>query len=496
MATKLGTVFLVGAGPGDPELLTIKAQRLISNAKTIVYDRLVSDEILALAPADAEMINVGKNAGRHLIPQPQINQILVDIAKTGRDVVRVQGGDCFMFGRGGEELELLHENSIPFEMVPGITSAFAAPIYAGIPITHRKFCSSVHVITGHKQRNGALAFDFDSLVHMGGTMIFLMAVSTVAQVAQGLLSAGMCRDMPCAVVECGTRTNQRSFSCQISQLEYVVREQSIKSPATIIVGEVCGFSDKFNWFESLPLFGKKILITRPKAENAAFAQSLKSLGASVVNLPAIKTQKMDFDITLALDYSCLVFTSHAGIDVFFDELRQKKLNFAPFLAKKIAVLGQKGAKIFENYGHFDAFYPQKSCAEALALELIDTKFITKSDKILLLRAEKAAHCMPEILAQNGIDFCEMPTYRVLPVANPISAETIQSLDFATFTSASCVQSFIDAAPSGMDFGNLRSICIGEQTAKAAQNAGLLCTLSACATTESMVDCILSLCCAK
>ena len=261
-----GIVYLVGAGPGDKELLTVKAVRLIEEADVIVYDRLVSESIMELIPDCCRRIDVGKNVGNHPVPQHEINKILLREAQAGQKVVRLKGGDPFVFGRGGEELELLADNGIPFEVVPGITSSISVPAYAGIPVTHRDFCSSLHIITGHAKEGADLAIDFDALVRLKGTLIFMMSVSTVGRIAKGLLLAGMEEDMPCAVIENGTYTKQRKFISDLAHIEEAVRRNGVKSPAVIAVGRVCSLSDRFDWFDGRPLKGRRILVTQPKSK--------------------------------------------------------------------------------------------------------------------------------------------------------------------------------------------------------------------------------------
>ena len=243
-----GKVYLVGAGPGDKELLTTKAVRLIKEADVVVYDRLVSESIMELIPEDKELIDVGKNAGDHPVPQHEINRILLREGQKGKKVVRLKGGDPFVFGRGGEELELLCEAGVPFEVVPGITSSIAVPAYAGIPVTHRDFCSSLHIITGHARAGAELSIDYEALVRLKGTLIFMMSVSTVGQIASGLMEAGMEETMPCAVIENGTYAGQRKFVSDLAHIEETVKKNQVKSPAVIAVGKVCALSDRFDWF--------------------------------------------------------------------------------------------------------------------------------------------------------------------------------------------------------------------------------------------------------
>ena len=259
-----GKVTLVGAGPGDPGLLTRKGLEALQKAEVVVYDRLVGPAILAMMPETAEQINVGKEASHHLVPQDQINQILLDKALEGKNVVRLKGGDPFLFGRGGEELELLAEHGIPFEEVPGITSAIAAPAYGGIPVTHRDYCSSVHIITGHQRAGKPLTIDFEALVRTKGTLVFLMGVTAMPAIVEGLLSAGMDGETPAAMVESGTTPAQRRCDATLRTLPERAVEMGIHSPAIIIVGKVCALSEKFCWFDKLPLKGQRVLVTRPR----------------------------------------------------------------------------------------------------------------------------------------------------------------------------------------------------------------------------------------
>ena len=300
-----GKVWLVGAGPGDLGLFTIKGLEVLRNAEVVVYDALIGDAVLTLIPDQAETINVGKRAGNHRMTQEQINRTLLEQALAGKRVVRLKGGDPFLFGRGGEELELLVENDIPYEIVPGVTSAFAVPAYNGIPVTHRDFTSSVHVITGHRRGSGnahsvgraeasrnvdtsgktgslsdsdGLGIDYEALVRTKGTLIFLMGLSTLPVIMRGLLDAGIRPDTPAAVLERGTTAGQRRVLATVSTLEEETDRARIKAPAIIVVGEVCCLADSFAWVENLPLAGKKILLTRPKELISGMAGRLHRAG--------------------------------------------------------------------------------------------------------------------------------------------------------------------------------------------------------------------------
>ena len=260
----LGKVWLVGAGPGDPGLLTVRGRELIDDAEVIVFDKLVGEGILSLIPADKETINVGKEGGRHPVPQHEIEKILVCEALAGKKVLRLKGGDPFVFGRGGEEIEALLENNIEFEVVPGITSAIAAPSAAGIPVTHRGIAASLHIITAHTKEGGIADTDYEALVKLGGTLLFLMGASSIPEICRTLLAKGMAPDTPAAAVENGSTAKQRRIEGTLGGFEELCVKEKIHSPAIIIVGGVAALGKRFAWKNFLPLFGRKIIITRPR----------------------------------------------------------------------------------------------------------------------------------------------------------------------------------------------------------------------------------------
>ncbi len=255
-----GKVTLVGAGPGGLALMTVGGLKALEQAEVVVYDRLVDGEILARIPPAAERIDVGKRAGRHPVPQEEINRLLLERALAGRRVVRLKGGDSFLFGRGGEELEALARNGVAFEVIPGVTSALAAPACAGIPVTHRDCCASVHILTGHRRGGGALEINYGALRQLGGTMVFLMSVATFGEIAAGLIGAGFDPKTPCAVVENGARPEQRRFTTALDGIAACIAREGIHSPAVFVVGDVCALGDRFDWFSRLPLHGKRVLL--------------------------------------------------------------------------------------------------------------------------------------------------------------------------------------------------------------------------------------------
>lgn len=287
-----GKVWLVGAGPGDRGLLTLKGLEVLKAADVVVFDALVGQEVLTLIPQSAELVNVGKRAGNHIMPQERINRLLLEKAQEGKKVVRLKGGDPFLFGRGGEELELLSENGIPYEVVPGITSALAVPAYNGIPVTHRDCASSVHIITGHRRKGKDYDIDFEALVRTGGTLVFLMGVSSLESIMKGLLEAGMDPGTPAAVLQSGTTAGQRRVVSTVSGVKKDADRAGIEAPAVIVVGEVCALAKTLAWYEKLPLAGRRILVTRPREHISELSARLRSLGAEVMELPAIATEKI------------------------------------------------------------------------------------------------------------------------------------------------------------------------------------------------------------
>ncbi len=320
---KTGKVWLVGAGPGDIGLFTLKGLKVLERADVVVYDSLVGQGVLSRIPEGAKLINVGKRASHHIMRQENINQVLLEEAQKGLRVVRLKGGDPFLFGRGGEELELLEENGIPYEVVPGVTSSIAVPAYNGVPVTHRDFCSSVHIITGHKRAGKEYDIDFRALVNTKGTLVFLMGVSALPDICAGLMNAGMEKDMPAAILQKGTTAGQKRIVATVSTLEEEVKRQGIETPAIIVVGKVCTLAEKFGWYEKLPLAGWKVLVTRPKELVSRTADKLREKGAEVLELPAIRTVPMEDQSRLygAMDqletYQWIVFTSPTGVRVFF-----------------------------------------------------------------------------------------------------------------------------------------------------------------------------------
>lgn len=486
-----GTVILVGAGPGDPGLLTQKGKCALEQAQVVVYDRLVSPEILNLIPANAEKIDVGKESGHHPVPQWRINEILLEKAQEGKRVVRLKGGDPFLFGRGGEELELLWEHGIPFEEVPGVTSALAAPAYGGIPVTHRDFCSSVHIITGHAKAGAELQMDFDALRRTKGTLVFLMGVSSLPKICQGLLNAGMEPGMPAAVVEQGTLPHQRKVISTLENLTEDAAAAQIKSPAVIIVGKVCALSEKFDWFDHLPLKGKEIVVTRPADRNGTLCERLRLLGANVTAFPCIETvprencPELDEAIDLIAAYRWLVFTSPAGPECFFHRLRKHGKDARALYGVKIAAIGPKTASALERFGVYADLVPQVYDSDHLA------KALENADgPVLLCRASQGSNAIPDLLRAKGVVCEDVACYDTVYRSENAQAvaELLDREIIVTFTSASTVRGFVESM-KGTDLSNVIGCCIGVQTAREAEKYGIAVKIAREATMDSLMECI-------
>lgn len=488
----MGSVILVGAGPGDPGLLTQKGRQAIENAQVVVYDRLVSPAILSLIPRDAEKINVGKESSNHLVPQEEINRILLRKAQEDKRVVRLKGGDPFLFGRGGEELELLEAAGIPFQVVPGVTSALSVPAYAGIPVTHRDFCSSVHIITGHARAGAELHIDFEALRRTGGTLVFLMSVSSLPRICRGLLDAGMAPDMPAAVVERGTLPRQRKLVSTLEKLPSEAEKAGVKSPAIIVVGKVCALSSRFDWFDGLPMKGKTVVVTRPEDRSGTLTQRLRELGAEVVDYPCIRTvaREENPELEEAMEnlsrYRCLVFTSPAGPEIFFRRLRAAGRDARALSGLTLAAIGPKTAKAMERFGVTADLVPETYDSDHLAKALE-----TVEGPVLLCRASRGSTALPEMLERKGIPFADVPVYDTVyaaPAPQKVDALLGETL-LVTFTSASTVRGFVESLP-GRDLKNVIGCCIGKQTEAEAKKHGLATVVSQEATMESLVECIL------
>lgn len=486
-----GMVTLVGAGPGDPGLLTVKGREVLKRAEVVVYDRLVSPAILSMIPEGAERIDVGKEASHHKIPQEEINQILLRKALEGKQVVRLKGGDPFVFGRGGEELELLEQHGVPFAEVPGVTSAIAAAAYAGIPVTHRDFCSSLHIITGHARAGKPLTIDFEALARTGGTLIFLMGVTAMPMIVEGLLNAGMDADMPAAMVEDGTLSRQRRCDATLSTLPQRAAEMAIRSPAIIVVGKVCALAPRFDWFERLPLKGRTVLVTRPKERAGVLSDRLRSLGANVWEHPCIETvpilpcPAMERALEELGRFEWVCFTSPAGVEAMWHCLRALGRDARGLAGVKLAAIGPGTAKALGQVGLAADYVPEVYDAAHLGAAL------PAEGRVLILRAEAGSKELTEALERRGIRFEDVAVYRT-KYDHPLSPALRAAVNggavrYAAFTSASTVKGFVGSVGEDTDFSRLVGLCIGEQTAAEARRHGIEARVAKEATIDALAE---------
>ena len=468
------TVTLVGAGPGGAELLTRGGGAALRQADAVVYDRLVDESILDLIPKGAERICVGKKMGHHPVPQDEINDLLVRLARQGKRTVRLKGGDCYLFGRGGEECEYLKAHGVPFRVLPGVTSALAAPAFAGIPVTHRDFCSSVHIVTAHARAGKPLCIDFEALVRTGGTLVFLMGLTALRQVTDGLAAAGMPPDMPAAVIENGARGTQRKVVSTVGELADAAEKARVHSPALIVVGRVCALSGTLDWWTALPLHGKTLAVTRPEERNAGLADGLRALGAEVIAAPCIELHERGdtASLTGALEekHDWAVFTSPAGVQAAVRALFRAGRDLRALYGMKFACIGSATAETLASCGISADLVPEAYDSEHLADALC--REMQGGGAALLLRAAEGSRILPEKLKNSGIRVTDVPLYdtvRCCAKADELR-ERIRNraLDGVTFTSASTVHSFAEAV-GRENLRGLAALCIGPVTAEAAKS---------------------------
>lgn len=501
-----GKVWLAGAGPGDAGLLTVKTKEMLQKADVIVYDALVSTEILCQIPPEKETIYVGKRAGNHPVPQEEINRILLEEAQKGKHVLRLKGGDPFVFGRGGEELELLVQEEIPFEIIPGITSAAAVPAYAGIPLTHRDYVSSFHVITGHPRKDGALRIDYPALAKMKGTLVFLMGLSSVETICRGLAEAGMPSCTPAAVLERGTCARQRRVVSDIGHLAERVSAEHIESPALIVIGDVCALAKKFQWTEKRTLGGRQFLITRPRQHVSSLAERLRALGAQVLEVPAIQTIPVRPNEKLAekmYRFACregeawLVFTSPIGVQSFFAEMTEQGLDVRRIFAKKaevkLAVIGSATKNALKAYGLLADLMPETYDSASLGALLARTAM--PNSEIVVVRAAHGSEDLLPPLYEAGLDVTDIALYETKLTRHGWLRERIMQswrtgeVDAAVFTSASTVRGFAQEflQERGISPDMVTAVCIGAQTADEAARYGMQTIVSDEASVDSLVE---------
>jgi uroporphyrinogen III methyltransferase/synthase len=478
-ASKNGKVYLVGAGPGDLDLVTLRAKDCIESADVIAYDHLANPDMLGWARDDAEIIYAGKQPGESRT-QPEINTLLINKAREGKQVVRLKGGDPFVFGRGAEEAQEIANAGIPFEIVPGITSAIAGPAYAGIPMTHRAHNSHVTFFTGHEDPAKAeTAIDYAALAKLGGTQVMLMGVERLGAVTSEMLKHGVPGDLPVAVVRCATTGQQETLTGTLSDIAQKAAVSDFEAPAVAVFGDVVSLRDKLNWYEKRPLLGKRIVVTRTRKQAGVLSNKLRALGAHVIELPTIRIEppsNLREFAELVQDahiYDWIVFTSMNGVEAFFDIFFKLYDDVREIGGVRIAAIGPATAQRVKDFHLHVDLQPEEFVAEAVVREFKKQGSI-ENVRILVVRAEKARDVLPKELLTAGAIVDEAFAYRTVPETRDTSGaqqRLAQSgADVITFTSSSTVENFLALGlpwPKAM-----RIASIGPITSKTVRDQGL------------------------
>lgn len=484
-----GKVYLVGAGPGDARLITVKGLECLAKGDVIVYDRLANPSLLGKAKRGAEKIYVGKRTDRHTMKQEDINQLLVDLALTGKTVVRLKGGDPTIFGRVGEEAELLRKHGIPYEIVPGITAAISVPAYAGIPVTHRDMASSLSIITGHESPDKLdLSIHWEKVTNATGTLVFMMGVAKIGYISRQLIKHGRLPETPVALVRWGTRAEQETLTGTLADIEQKVMAADFKPPAVIVVGEVVKQREQLMWAESLPLFGTRILVTRSRSQASELVRQIEDLGGEPYEFPVIDFEMPSAEPLAAAEkalerlpeYDWAFFTSVNGVEFFFSHLERMGKDIRALHHARIAAVGPATKEALRRYGIAAEELPGRYQAEGL-LEAFGTS-LRPGQKVLLPRGDLARSWLPAALRDRGLDVTEAVMYATVPVGDEDEelAKLLREgkIHAVTFTSSSTVTNLLGALRR-MGFEDPASAlqgaaiaCIGPVTAKTAEEAGL------------------------
>lgn len=480
----MGKVYLVGAGPGDPALMTLKGQALLGTCGALVYDHLASRRFLDWVPSSCRKIYVGKQAGHHSMKQDEINAVLVELALSGLTVVRLKGGDPFVFGRGGEEIQALEAHGIPYETIPGVTSAIAVPECAGIPVTHRGISRSFHVITGHTlDGKDCLPPEFETYGSLQGTLVFLMGLGQLPAIADRLIRGGMDPDTPAAVIEKGTLPDQRVVRAPLSGIHAKVMDEGIGTPAIIVVGETASFHMKSDIKDSsrAPLEGYRIGMIGTRHFTDSLGHALEQKGGdagTILEMEVIshaKSPAMEEAYRNLAAYTWLVFTSANGVRLFFQEMLQSGMDYRLLGHMKFAVIGDGTGRELAHYGFLQDYMPDSFCAEALGRGL--TSILTGSDRILIPRSKGGSPILTSILDEAGIDYDDIVLYQV--EGRPVSEQN--SFDYITFASASGVRAYLSGGLNvnpGQRTGRTKLVCIGDITAEELRKHGIKADITA------------------
>jgi uroporphyrinogen III methyltransferase/synthase len=473
-----GTVYLVGAGPGDPGLVTRRALELVREAEVIVYDRLIPAGLIGEARHDADLRYAGKEPGKPSLEQEQINDLLVECARAGKSVVRLKGGDPFVFGRGGEEAQALAAAGIPFEVVPAVTAGIAAPAYAGIPVTHRDAASAVAFVTGHEDPSKPeSAIDWDALARFPGTLVFYMGVKQLPEITKRLTAAGRDPAMPAAVVERGTLPGQRSVVATLGDIAARVDAEGVKAPAITLVGPVARLAEQIAWLDRRPLHGRRVAVTRARAQASGLARRLAGLGAEVVETPAIRIEPRPVSGEVAQaareigSFALVCVTSPNGGSLLLDAVEAVGGDARSFAGVEVAAIGPGTAGELARRGIRADVVAEVSTAEGLldAVAAVDVA----GERVLIARAAEARGALPDGLRERGADVVVVPLYdTVAEKLGEAELAAVERADYVTFTSSSTVRFFMDAI-GGQSFPNgARIISIGPITSATARELGL------------------------
>lgn len=480
----IGKVFLVGAGPGDPGLITVKGQACLAAADVVLHDRLANRRLLAMARSDAELIYCGKSPEGHEMRQDEINRVLVDRALQGKRVCRLKGGDPFVFGRGGEEALALAEHNIPFEIVPGVTSAVAVPAYAGIPVTHRGVSTSVAVVTGHEDpEKPERQVDWERLATAAETLVVLMGVGNLASIADRLLRGGRDPQTAVAIISRGTLPEQTTLITTLASAAKDAETAAIRPPAIVVIGDVVKLRSELGWFDDRPLFGRTGLVTRTAEQAGQLSAMLEDAGAVALEFPVIRIAPpeswapLDDALSRIESFDWVVFTSANGIAMLQERLEAMEADIRTLKGPRVAVVGPGTATAARAAGLRVSLCPEEYVAESLAEALIHEGVGGK--RVLLLQAAQARATLPEKLAAAGADVVRVPVYQTLP-ASPREPEALDILaegrvDFVTFTSSSSARYFAMAVGHEQArelLGNVCVACIGPITAATLRELGV------------------------
>ena len=504
MKTSIGKVYIIGAGPGNPGLITVKGLELLKVADVIVYDHLVNQNLLDYAKNDSQKVDAGKQVGKKVLEQKEINKLLVKEAKKNKFVIRLKGGDPFIFGRGGEEVETLTQSGIHFEVVPGVTSAVAAPAYAGIPLTHRGLASSVALVTGHEDPTKEIStVDFKKIAQSVDTLVCLMGVGKIDGIIKQINESGKSPETPVAIVERGTYASQRVIQGKLKDILPKARKAHLKPPAVIVVGEVVRLRETNVWFESLPLFGKTVVVTRPKEQARLFTNLLEQAGAQVIPFPTIEVvapesfKSMDKKIKRLKEYDYLVFTSVNGVKAFISRMQRLRKDARCLNGIKIAAIGEMTAHVLREHFLYPEIVPETFTSMHLANEF--KKEVVKGKNLLLIRSELANDVLPGQLRKMGASVDEVSAYTVRKVnAGLKKVKQLfrnHGVDLITFTSPSTVTGFVSlmkGEPMAKLLKGVKVAAIGPVTKKELTKQGMRVSITAFKhTVPGLVDAIIA-----